>query len=101
MGRNLIDSTSAYEAWLSEMTDVQQRAVARKHDDQRLASAPTLLRLMGFETANIHLGSRAPEELIESLQKLAQNSGWKWLDEATERMVNATHKDHRAWAEHH
>jgi hypothetical protein len=42
MGRNLIDSTSAYEAWLSEMTDVQQRAAARKHDEMGEGPFPLL-----------------------------------------------------------
>jgi hypothetical protein len=70
-------------------------------DDQRLALAPTLLRLMGVETANIHLGSRAPEELIQSLEKLSRKPGSKWLEHATERMVNATREDHRTWTRHH
>jgi hypothetical protein len=65
--------------------------------DQRLALAPTLLRLMGFETANIHLGSRAPANLIHSLDGLRRKPGSLWLEQATERMVQATHKDHRAW----
>jgi hypothetical protein len=70
-------------------------------DDQKLALAPTLLRLMGFETANVHLGSCAPAELIQSLEKLNRKPGSKWLEQATDRMVNAIHKDHHAWAEHH
>jgi Uncharacterized protein conserved in bacteria (DUF2252) len=92
-----------HDQWLVRRIapDALKIELPESQGDQRLALAPTLLRLMGFETANIHLGSRAPEELIESLEKLAQNSGSKWLEEATERMVNATHKDHRAWAEHH
>jgi uncharacterized protein DUF2252 len=81
--------------------DALKIELPKSHDDQRLALGPTLLRHMGFETANIHLGSRAPEELIGSLERLARNPGSKWLEEATERMVNATHKDHHAWAEHY
>ena len=65
--------------------------------DQRLAFAPMLLRLMGFETANIHLGSRAPADLIHSLDSLARKPGSRWLEVATEKMMKATHKDHRAW----
>jgi Uncharacterized protein conserved in bacteria (DUF2252) len=65
--------------------------------DQRLSLAPTVLRLMGFETANIHLGSRAPANLIHSLDSLARRPGSRWLEVATEKMVKATHKDHRVW----
>jgi hypothetical protein len=65
--------------------------------DQRLALAPMLLRLMGFETANIHLGSRSPADLIHLLDSLAREVGSRWLEEATERMVQAVHKDHRDW----
>ena len=65
--------------------------------DQRLALAPMLLRLMGFETANIHLGSRSPADLISLLDSVAREVGSKWLEETTERMVRATCEDHRAW----
>jgi hypothetical protein len=65
--------------------------------DQRLALAPMLLRLMGFETANIHLGSRSPADLISLLDSVAREVGSKWLEETTERMVRATCEDHREW----
>jgi hypothetical protein len=65
--------------------------------DQRLALAPMLLRLMGFETANIHLGSRSPADLVHLLDSLDRKLGSRWLEEATERMVLAVYKDHRAW----
>ena len=65
--------------------------------DRRLALAPMLLRLMGFETANIHLGSRAPANLIHSLDSLARKAGSRWLEVATEKMVQATHRDHQVW----
>jgi hypothetical protein len=68
--------------------------------DQRLALAPMLLGLMGFETANIHLGSRAPADLLHSLDSLARELGSRWLEKATDRMVRATCKDHRAWVKH-
>jgi uncharacterized protein (DUF2252 family) len=42
MSRNIVDSTSAYETWLDEMTDVQQRAVARKHDEMVKGPFPLL-----------------------------------------------------------
>ena len=65
--------------------------------DQRLALAPMLLRLMGFETANIHLGSRSPADLIYLLDSVAREVGSKWLEAATERMIRATCEDHVAW----
>jgi uncharacterized protein DUF2252 len=65
--------------------------------DQRLALAPMLLRLMGFETANVHLGSRSPADLVHSLDGVAREVGSRWLEEATEKMVRAVYKDHRAW----
>jgi hypothetical protein len=69
--------------------------------DKRLALAPTLLRLIGFETANIHLGSRAPTNLAHSLDSLARKPGSRWLEEATERMIRATRKDYREWIKRH
>ena len=39
---NIIDSTSAYEAWLNGMTDVQQSAIARKHEEMRKGPFPLL-----------------------------------------------------------
>jgi uncharacterized protein (DUF2252 family) len=65
--------------------------------DRRLSLAPALLRLMGFETANIHLGSRAPANLIRSLESLARKPGSRWLEVATEGMVQATLRDHQVW----
>ena len=41
--------------------------------DKRLGLAPDLLRLMGRETANIHLGSRTNQDLAERLGSLDQN----------------------------
>jgi len=52
---------------------------------------------MGFETANIHLGSRSPADLIYLLDSVAREVGSKWLEAATERMIRATCEDHVAW----
>jgi len=53
-----------------------------------------LLRAMGWETANIHLGSKAARKLIlKHMQKLKG----RWLHHATESMVNAVAADWRAW----
>ena len=39
---NIIDSTSDYEGWLGEMTDVQRSAIARKHKEMRKGPFPLL-----------------------------------------------------------
>jgi len=65
--------------------------------DKRLGLAPDLLRLMGRETANIHLGSRTTQDLVERLDALEHNlSGWFLA--ATDRMVKSVRKDHAKWA---
>ena len=40
--RNIVGATSAYEAWLNEMTDVQNRALARKHNEMTKGPFPLL-----------------------------------------------------------
>jgi hypothetical protein len=53
-----------------------------------------LLRAMGWETANIHLGTRAARKLIlRHLQKQKP----RWLHQATEEMLNAVRDDWKAW----
>ena len=68
--------------------------------DKRLALAPDLLRLMGRETANIHLGSCTSQDLAERLENLDQTLGG-WFPAATDRMVASVRKDHAKWAERH
>jgi hypothetical protein len=67
-----------------------------REKDKRLGLAPDLLRLMGRETANIHLGSRTNQELAERLRRLDQSRGW--LAAATDRMVACVRKDYSKWA---
>jgi hypothetical protein len=66
--------------------------------DKRLGLAPDLLRLMGRETANIHLGSRTTQDLMERLDALEQKRHG-WFAAATDRMVESVRKDHAKWAE--
>ena len=63
--------------------------------DKRLGLAPDLLRLMGRETANIHLGSRTSEDLADRLRSLDEHDAW--FPAATERMVACTRRDHAKW----
>ncbi len=53
-----------------------------------------LLRAMGWETGNIHLGTRtARKPILRHLQKQKA----KWLHEATEKMLAAVREDWEAW----
>ena len=54
-----------------------------------------LLRAMGWETANIHLGTRTARKSI--LKHLQKQKG-KWLHQATEQMLNAVRDDWKVWA---
>ena len=65
--------------------------------DKRLGLAPDLLRLMGRETANIHIGSRTTEDLVERLDSLDRKVPG-WFAAATDRMVDNVRKDHAKWA---
>ena len=53
-----------------------------------------LLRAMGWETANIHLGTRAARKAI--LRHMQKQKG-KWLHEATEQMLQAVRDDWKTW----
>jgi hypothetical protein len=66
--------------------------------DKRLGLAPDLLRLMGRETANIHLGSRTGQALGERLGLLDHDLP-RWFPLATDRMITSVRKDHAKWAE--
>jgi hypothetical protein len=68
--------------------------------EKRLGLAPDLLRLMGRETANIHLGSRTNQDLGERVASLDQDLP-RWFPQATDRMVATVRKDHAKWAERH
>jgi hypothetical protein len=69
-------------------------------EDSRLVFAPALLRSMGFETANAHLGSKSPSKLGAALDGLRRDLGEDWLVTATARMEKATRKDHQAWSKY-
>jgi hypothetical protein len=54
-----------------------------------------LLRAMGWETANIHLGTKTARNPI--LKHIQKQKG-KWLHEATEEMLKAVRDDWKTWA---
>lgn len=60
----------------------------------RKADVRELLRMMGSETANVHLGTgRAREAILADLKR--RKNGW--LEEAATQMRDATVKDWREW----
>jgi hypothetical protein len=89
-----------HDTWLIRQLapDIAKIEMPANAEDKRLALAPALLRLMGQETANVHLGSRTPEALEQRLAQLDCNR--QWCADATERMAAATRKDHKRWAKH-
>lgn len=53
-----------------------------------------LLTAMGFETANIHLGTRnARRSILAHMNKQKR----KWLHQATEKMLGAVRDDWKTW----
>ncbi|NJN95763.1 MAG: DUF2252 family protein [Anaerolineales bacterium] len=78
------------------------RRLAPDADKIKLTSPPkkhqdNLLRLMGRETANIHLGSKGQiAEIREDLKKRCEGD-IGWLLKATEKMVDAIKADYKDW----
>jgi hypothetical protein len=60
-------------------------------DNDKTANADKLMEAMGFETANIHLGTRnARKQIRESLDTREEN----WLHEAAKKMQKAVESDY-------
>ena len=66
---------------------IELSALPKERDEIRL------LHAMGFETANIHLGSARPRALAADLKKRKRG----WLYEAARKMEEAVTKDFQAW----
>jgi hypothetical protein len=62
-------------------------AFPRERDETKL------LQAMGWETANLHLGSRRTQNILADLGKRREN----WLHKAAEKMVAATQTDFKEW----
>ena len=88
-----------HDRWLVRQLapDVAKIELPQGDTDERLPLVPDLLRLMGRETANIHIGSRSPEHLIGRLALLERTAGKRWLVEAAERMIDCTRSDYKRW----
>jgi hypothetical protein len=66
---------------------IELSALPKERDELRL------LRAMGFETANVHLGSIAPKQLQRDLRM----RGRDWLLRAAREMEKAVRADHQAY----
>src|SRR5262249_31293883 len=89
-----------HDRWLIRQLapDIAKIDMPKNQHDKRLVLAPDLLRLMGQETANIHLGSRSRRDLETRLNRL--NRDRQWFSTATERMVARIRKAHAEWTSH-
>lgn len=73
-----------------DCTRIELSSLAKATDEERL------LRMMGRETANIHLGTpRATKDVLDDLKRRPAG----WLAEAAKTMVGAVMKDWDRWKE--
>ena len=91
-----------HDKWLIRQLapDVAKIELPRGQSDARLRLAPAMIRMMGWETANIHLGSQNPTDLGTRLEKLERAVGKSWLVEGAEEMAASTRADYSEWAKH-
>lgn len=66
---------------------VELSELPKEHDDRKL------LRAMGYETANIHLGSVGADTIISDIGKLPQD----WLHDSAHAMLDAIRTDWHNW----
>ena len=90
-----------HDRWLIRRLapDVAKIELPTRRNDKRLSLAPALLRLMGRETANIHLGSVTQNDLENRLKEL--NRDERWFATATDKMTASTRADYATWAQCH
>jgi hypothetical protein len=67
---------------------IEMAALPKKRDEQKL------LRSMGFETANIHLGSK---RAIKNVRRDLAKRHAKWVHQASKKMLDAVQKDWEEW----
>jgi hypothetical protein len=70
---------------------IELSELPKGHDEK------VLLHAMGFETANIHLGSKKARAIRADMKKRGEG----WLAQAAEEMVKAVTQDWRDWRELH
>ena len=67
---------------------IEMTAIPKKRDEERL------LHSMGFETANIHLGSK---RAVKNVRRDLARRKPGWVHEAAKKMVDAVRKDWEEW----
>jgi len=67
---------------------IEIASIPRKRDEERL------LHSMGFETANVHLGSK---EAVKNVRRDLARRRAGWLHEAAKKMVGAVQEDWQEW----
>ena len=93
---------AGHDRWLVRQLapDAVKIELPNSQEDSRLVFAPDLIRAMGFESANIHLGSKSPSDLQTAMDRLRRDLGGDWLITATGRMAKVTRQDHMEWKKH-
>jgi uncharacterized protein (DUF2252 family) len=91
-----------HDKWLIRRLapDVAKIELPHGEHDSRLRLAREMIETMGWETANVHLGSRSARELEARLQQVQRAAGKTWLVEASRDMAAAAHTDHQRWEKH-
>jgi hypothetical protein len=59
------------------------------------------LQAMGWETANIHLGTKSASELLALVDGVAKTCGPQWLETASAAMLAALQTDFAVWKKAH
>ncbi len=91
--RRLDPNLKVYEGWVvrglaPDRCRIELSELGPERDEARM------MRAMGWETANIHLGTRpAVKDVLEDLKKRKAN----WLRKSAEKMVAVTVKDWEIW----
>ncbi|HLY17049.1 MAG TPA: DUF2252 family protein [Bryobacteraceae bacterium] len=70
---------------------IELTELPKGHDER------VLLHAMGFETANVHLGSKKSRAILADLKRRPEG----WLAQAAEAMVKAVTKDWQEWRKSH
>jgi hypothetical protein len=88
-----------HDRWLVRQLapDAVKIELPSSQEDSRLVFAPALIRAMGFESTNIHLGNKSPSDLQTAMDRLRRDLGGDWLITATGRMAKVTRQDHMEW----
>jgi hypothetical protein len=88
-----------HDCWLVRQLapDAMKIELGALPDENRDQMELALFQAMGWETANIHLGSRSPKGLAISLDALATGEGADWLAKAATDMAQITKRDQGEW----